>query len=106
MSEVLIEFIKPYLDDADTDEILEKLLSIAIIAWNSSLLPNEEREEIIDKTITILSPDLRQEMKGILERMIQRKEAHFAHIRRMIMEYHLEMTSRGWYVTVASTLSA
>ncbi len=106
MSQVLIEFIEPYTDDADSDESFKKLLTIAIIAWNASLLPDKEREDLIDKTITILQPELRQDMKGILERMIQRKGAHFGHIRRMIIDYQIEMATKGWHVIVASTLSA
>jgi hypothetical protein len=106
MSQVLIEFIEPYADNADSDESFKKLLTIAIIAWNASLLPLKERQDLIDQTITILQPELRQDMKGILEGMIQRKETHFAHIRRMIMDYEVEMTPGGWHVIVASTLSA
>jgi len=106
MSEVLREFIEPYADDADTDESFKKLLTVAVIAWNASLLPDKDRQDLIDKTITILQPELRQEMKGILERMIQRKEAHFGHIRRMIIDYQIEMTAKGWHVIVASTLSS
>ena len=106
MSEVLREFIEPYADDADTDESFKKLLTVAVIAWNASLLPDKDRQDLIDKTITILQPELRQEMKGILERMIQRKEAHFGHIRRMIIDCQIEMTTKGWHVIVASTLSA
>ena len=106
MSQVLIEFIEPYADDVDTDESFKKLVTIAIVAWNASLLPDKDREDLIDKTITILQPELRQEMKGILEGMIRRKEAHFSLIRRMIIDYEIEKSTKGWHVIVASTLSA
>jgi hypothetical protein len=106
MSQVLIEFIEPYAEHADTDESFNKLLTIGIVAWNASLLPGKDREDLIDKTITVLQPELRQDMKAILEGMMQRKVAQFGHIRRMIIDYEMEKSARGWHVVVASTLSA
>src|SRR3954471_12797318 len=51
MSEVLEEFIEPYSDLADTDEAFEKLLNLGVLAWNAALLPEDERQAIIDKTV-------------------------------------------------------
>ena len=39
MSEILVEFVGPYLDMVDSDETYRMLLTLAIAAWNISLLP-------------------------------------------------------------------
>lgn len=48
MSEVLLEFIEPYSQYWKTKEELNKLLGVAVIAWNAALLPGNERKEIIE----------------------------------------------------------
>ena len=43
MSEVIENFIEPYMDLANTEENLRKLLTLAGLAWNTALFPKEER---------------------------------------------------------------
>jgi len=103
MSEVLLEFVEPYPQYWKTKEELTKLLGVAIIAWNAALLPGNERKEIIENAVKVAPPEIRQDMKAIVEEMIQRKETHFAHNKRMIMNYQVTMTKEGPHVTVLST---
>lgn len=103
MSEVLLEFIEPYSQYWKTKEELNKLLGVAVIAWNAALLPGNERKEIIENAVKVAPPEIRQDMKAIVEGMIQRKETHFAHNKRMIMNYQVTMTKEGPHVTVLST---
>ena len=42
MSEVLREFIEPYQEYAPTTEAQHRLIAIAIVAWNTALLPEAE----------------------------------------------------------------
>jgi hypothetical protein len=42
-------------------------------------------------------------MMAIAEEMVQRKETHFAHNKRVIMNYKVTMTKEGPHVTVLST---
>jgi hypothetical protein len=103
MSEVLLEFIEPYSQYWKTKEELNKLLGVGVIAWNAALLPGNERKEIIENAVNVAPPEIRQDMKAIVEEMIQRKETHFAHNKRMIMNYQVTMTKEGPHVTVLST---
>ena len=103
MSGVLLEFVEPYSKYWKTKEELTKLLGVAIIAWNAALLPGNERKEIIENAVKVAPPEIRQDMKAIVEEMIQRKETHFAHNKRMIMNYQVTMTKEGPHVTVLST---
>lgn len=103
MSEVLMEFLEPYSRYWETKEELTKLLAVAAIAWNASFFPREEWAEIIENGESI-PPEMRQDLKGIIEAMIERKERYFGNIKRMIMNYNVTMTKEGRpYVTVLST---
>ena len=104
MSEVLLEFVEPYSQYWRTKEELNKLLGVAVIAWNAALLPGNERKKIIENALKAAPPEIRQDMKAIVDEMIQRKETHFAHNKRLIMNYQVTMTKEGPHVTTLSTL--
>ncbi|MFM7575436.1 MAG: hypothetical protein ACKO5Q_00610 [Microcystaceae cyanobacterium] len=42
-SEVLIEFVKPFLDKVNTHQRREALFRLAIMSWKMALLPENER---------------------------------------------------------------
>jgi hypothetical protein len=46
MSEILLRFVEPYMELVTTDEALEKLLTVAIVAWNAAMLPPNERARL------------------------------------------------------------
>ncbi len=104
MSEVLVEFIEPYLKYWKTERELEVLLSTAIIAWNATLVRGSERSSLIENTIKVTPPEIRADTSKIIEEMMQRKELKFAQNRRMIVNYKLTMSKKGPHVTVLSTL--
>ena len=51
MSDVLERFIEPYMGSPDTLEDHRKLLTIATMAWNASLLPEEEQTKMVEEMI-------------------------------------------------------
>lgn len=46
MSDVLDDFIEPYSDVADTEDAYRKLLMLGQMAWNTALLPDDERQVV------------------------------------------------------------
>src|SRR5207244_2124029 len=78
MSEVILEFIEPYSEHWRTEEQLEKLLLLATVAWNAALFPDSKRNGFIQDMVETVAPEARQDMRSIVEEMIQRKETYFA----------------------------
>jgi len=107
MSEVLTDFIEPYLEFTDTEEAYRKLLTLAIVAWNTSLLPEEKQQDMIDETLEAM-PETAEEVKTglreIVNLLMARKKVYFSEYRRMILGYELTDTGKGYYLSVASTL--
>jgi hypothetical protein len=103
MSEVLMEFVEPYDDQWTTEEQLKKLLILAVIAWNAAIYSGSEREQFIQDMVKAVPPELRPEMRAIVEEMIQRKLSYFAGNRRMIVDCQVTMTPTGPHVVVMST---
>lgn len=102
MSEVIIEFLEPYQEHATTYEAQQKLTMIGLIAWNASLLPEDEAPAMIDNSIKVLPRAVREEMIGIIEEMMERKKKHFAKFTRPVVDYHLTDDGDEWHLSVAS----
>jgi hypothetical protein len=110
MSDVLDDFVAPYEDSAATKEEYEKLLTLAITAWNAALLPEAERsqmlEEVLGKGLPDLPKSLRKDLRAFVDELIVRKLTHFAANRRAIVDFTLQETRDGYHLSVASTLES
>jgi len=109
MSEVLEEFVEPYLDFAQNRSEREKLFSIAVIAWNLAIMPEQGRQPLIDQVIKagLNGNDLlaQQDTQEIIDELIARKQNFFAKNKRYIVDFQLQDTGRQFHLSVASTLS-
>lgn len=110
MSEVLGDFVEPYMGMADTMGNYRKLLGLAATAWNAALLPADERDSVLDDVLAEgfgdLTESLRLELRALIEALIARKDAHFADNRRAIVDFTLQETRDGYHLSVASTLES
>jgi hypothetical protein len=104
MSEVLEKFVDPYLDFAQNRSQREKLFSIAVIAWNLALMPENERQQIIEQGTTGNDPLARQDTREFIDELIARKQTLFAENKRYIVEFQLQDTGKTLHLSVASTL--
>ena len=133
MSEVLLKFIEPFRNVAHNDSELEKLIGLGVVAWNVSLLPEDQREESLDELardlftgrrllpirvknwlLNIISSKrssggkaqlpLVGDFKEIVYEMIEYKLERFRQNRRFIVSYHVEAREDEVQLFVASTL--
>jgi hypothetical protein len=106
MSEVILEFLDPYMEDVNTPERMDRLLSIGVLAWNAALLPASQRDELLQKlqkSLETRPPEVQEELRHFFTELIQRKESSFAHNKRFIIDYQLTMTPSGPHVSVISS---
>ena len=108
MSEVLSDFVEPYLDLADTEEAYRKLLTLAVVAWNVSFLPEDEQQDMIDQVIGAGVPtgddELKSGLKWFVNMLIARKRAYFPGYTRRIIDFELTDTGEAYHLAVASTI--
>lgn len=109
MSEVLKSFVEPYLDLAHNGTERRKLLEIAIIAWNLAIMPEAERQPMIDQLIANCvktnDPLAQQDTREIISELIDRKQKFFKNNKRFIIDFQLKDTGKQLHLSVASTLS-
>ena len=65
MSEVLWEFVAPYMPLAPEREAVEKLLTLAIAAWNVTLFPVAERAQRLHELSTTLPAEARTDFLAL-----------------------------------------
>jgi hypothetical protein len=108
MSEVLEEFAQPYLDLVDDSlEMQNKVIAMAVLAWNSTLLPRKERKAALEDLFSNLSlqdEEAEEDGRQVLKDMIKRKTRYFRANKRFILSYDMSKTKEGFYLSVASTL--
>jgi hypothetical protein len=107
MSEVLEDFVEPYLEFSENHQQREQLFGLAMTAWNLALLPERRRQVVFERTFeqVISQTGLpKRDFSGIIGEMITRKLDYFADNRRMIVSFELKDTGRDFQLLVASTL--
>jgi hypothetical protein len=108
MFEVLEELVEPYLDFTRNFSQREKLFSLALVAWNIALMPENERQQMIDQVIEQgmggNDPLARQDAREIIDGLIARKQKLFADNKRYIIDFQLQDMGQTFHLSVASTL--
>ena len=109
MSDVLDEFVEPYLPESDELERHKMVYEIAILAWNLAIIPEHQRQsaisELFDKFMKGKPATARQKLNNLIDEMVGRKLALFPNNRRYILDFQLEDAGDQLHLSVASTLS-
>lgn len=103
MSDVLWEFITPYYDERFSQDQTEKLLTLGIMAWNTSFLDETERLAEIRRFAETIgeSPAV---MRTLLEPLIRDKLQHFPDYDRKFINFHLKDLGKRVHLSVVTTL--
>jgi len=109
MSEIILHFAKPFLDECEDEESVRKAIGLAVIIWNVSLLPKINQDQEIQRICSALSPshdatDLATAMHYV-DMLLERKKKYFSNNKRSIINYQISGSSENRRLDVASTLS-
>jgi hypothetical protein len=100
VSELLREFMDPYLECAESDEDLERLMTIGTAAWNAGILEMEDGK-LPDKLIENLESGPIEQKEFFLE-LLERKKKWFPEFNQIILEYNLTPSPSGHQLIVVS----
>ncbi|MBH8573012.1 hypothetical protein I8752_08265 [Nostocaceae cyanobacterium CENA369] len=108
MSEVLEDFIEPYINEVNNLGAHRRLLELAVTAWNTSLLPRLQQRETVEKLFNLEmfegDIEMQQEIKKLVYEMIERRQKYFPKIKRFIADFSLKKAGKSFHLSVASTL--
>lgn len=108
MSVILKKFVGPYVEFTDSEESYRKLITLAVMAWNASLLPEKDGQFLIDSVFEKGLPkgetELIAGLREIVDSLVARKKAYFSKYRRSIIEFDVIDLGDQYYISVASTI--
>jgi hypothetical protein len=115
MSDVLQEFVEPYLDTVHNLQQCKTLFNLAAIAkrcckqfaWNAAVICESEQQtidEFLEENLATVETPIQQGAKEIITQLITRKHQHFSHIKRLIMDFDVTQSGQRYDISVASTL--
>jgi hypothetical protein len=102
VSEILMEFAEPWLDQVETDDQRRKVIGMAVLAWNMARLADSDRPDRNDSEI---AEKLGEAGMSILNEMIGRKVALYPEERRVILDFEFTADSGRMRVDVVTSLS-
>ena len=108
MSEVLMEYIEPFLEGTETYEECSNLLEIAVMSWNMALVSEEERQEELKELFSDNASDpeeieAEKLIQKLMNKFIKRKLKFFAEEKRFITDFKLTENSGRFHISVASS---
>ena len=84
MSEIILEFARPILDEANSFDDHKKVILMAMLAWNIGLddesEANAKLEKLCNDMARSMDDDLVVEFRKRLVSLIQRKREHFSEV--------------------------
>jgi len=106
MSDAISQLIEPYKDDAPDYNSFNNLVTFACIAWNTSVLPENQRNEVLGKMVDVIPGRMedRLDTLALLTELMERKRKLFPNVTRMIMEYKVTDQGNNFHIAVASTM--
>lgn len=110
MSEVLLEFATPVLEEAEDFEDCQFFFSMAVMAWNLALLPAEDQAEFFKGNPFLENPldkddvEMAQFCTETMQTLIVLKLLQFGKDRRMVEDYQLTENDGDLHLSVAYSL--
>ena len=109
MSEVILDFAKPFLDKCEDEESEKKAIGLAILIWNVSLFPKKKRDQEIENFCSGLSPSENANdfaaLMNYVDILLERKKVYYPDNKRAIISYQMSGSGKNRRLDVASTLS-
>jgi hypothetical protein len=102
VSDLLVEFASPWLDEAENENQWKVVIEMAILAWNLSTLPEPERSKEIREN---LGPKLGTAGEIIVKEMLARKLSRFPEQQQFLVDYEVSGSGPNLRVEVAYTPS-
>ncbi len=103
MSQVLLDFVEPYLPLATNRKKAERLFALALAAWNAALLPAKTANLLINSVLGLAGPENEHDVRLLMNDLMTRKKQHFPDCNRFMLNFDVQRERDGFSVTVMAT---
>jgi hypothetical protein len=106
MSEVILDFARPYLDLAPDHQARQNMIGMAIIAWNLSLMPLLTRITAFKQIKADMNDKEAVKVVKLFVRLTRKYRKRFhPRLKRFILEFEFTETRDDMHLNVVSTVS-
>ena len=106
-SKVVLNYLRPYINDMWLTDDLHMVLKLATFGWNAPLMQTMQRQLRLDDLTDGMSEEHRIQAKTILLHMAARKQEFFRQYQDFILDLELIKTNEGeQYLSVIFTKSS
>jgi len=91
MSEVLLDFARPLLDEY-VDDDFQSIISFSAVCWDISFMPEEKQQKELEYFLDLMEinkPADRQQVKNEARILLERKKLLFSDDKRMVMNFRI-----------------
>jgi hypothetical protein len=110
MSQVILDFAKPLLETCDDEEAERKALSLAIFIWNTTLLPDDEQDQVLDSYLAqyrgAIPPEQFDSLSDYVARLVESKKTRFAHDHRKVTNCTFGDYGENHHIEVGYTMES
>ena len=88
MSDAISQLIEPFREDAPDYDSFRNLVTFACLAWNMSIMSNEEQDDMLNRIIATAPRNLedRLDLLELITELMDRKKKMFPNVSRMIVD--------------------
>lgn len=104
MSDILEDFVSPFIRKLKKIHQVERFFKLAITVWNLTFLPEELQQLTINKMIETVSQDekdIQGDLGEIINALVERKKRYFSHVNRIITDFSLSKAGGEYNIAVA-----
>jgi hypothetical protein len=106
ISEAILTLAEPLRAQYREPHRMQAIISLAVMAWNISLFPDEEQPHVQGMLLESLPPQLGGEDVGVLlstiDTLIARKNLLYPHVREYILKHDLSLVGNRVTLTVGT----
>ena len=106
LSDAISKIIAPYRQDAPDYDAFDKLVAVACVAWNSTILPDDKRDGMLaDMRANMPDKQSREDFMAIVTELMKRKKKLYPNVNRMIVKFKVTDLGNDFHIAIASTLA-
>ena len=102
ISDVLMEFALHIVPMDTPPEIFTNSFRMAVLLWNTPLLPEVAQAENMDRIRVWLAEKQRLDLQFEIARLLELRKTKYGADRRIVMDYTLKFEAKGPYLSVVS----
>lgn len=108
MSHVILDFATPLLENCNDEASEKKAISLAIFAWNTAMLPEEECRQTLDAYLAecrkVLPAGEFETLSNDIDQLVHTRKTRFAHNRNKIINCTFSKIGTDRHLEVGYTM--